>query len=427
MAPQSMLLKLAEDIHSKTYQIVKTLREREQDEPNFEADSPIVDPRIETSADYEELKNAVNEAANDLLLLINGPKTFLRTFLTTHYELAAYQAAIEFKFFENVPRQGSIHVAKLAETVGMDEDRTGRFLRLLATQRVFKEVKEDYFAHTAASMALAVDPEVNSAAGMQMDEMFKAASETSNAIRANPSGAHSNDSPFKFRFGLHTFQFYAKNPQKAARFAQAMAGVSQMDRQFSELRDGYPWSRFGRGKIVDVGGGSGHVSIYLAKQFPDLSFVVQDESPDMIAQGQPLLAKTDDPSVRNRVSYMRHNFFQPQPVHDASAFFIRQCVHNWPDQECITILRQFIPALEASPPGTPLLINDTVLPKLNSRTRYEERLLRQLDIAMLVVINAKQRTEKEFRKLVKEADSRFEVKKVHSDGSMGLVEIYLQR
>lgn len=167
MAPQSILLKLAEDIHSKTFQIVKTLRQREQAEPNFESDSPIVDPRIETSHDYEELKNAVNEAANDLLLLINGPKTFLRTFLTTHYELAAYQAAIEFKFFEKVPRQGPIHVAKLAESVGMDEDRTGRFLRLLATQRVFKEVKEDYFAHTAASMALAIDPEVNSAAGMQ--------------------------------------------------------------------------------------------------------------------------------------------------------------------------------------------------------------------------------------------------------------------
>ncbi|KAL8881680.1 MAG: hypothetical protein Q9198_001163 [Flavoplaca austrocitrina] len=428
MAPQSMLLKLAEDIHSKTYQIAKTLRDHEQVEPNFEADSPAIDSRIETSTDYEELRNAVNEAANDLLLLINGPKTFLRTFLTTHYELAAYQAAIEFKFFENVPRQGSIHVTELAGIVGMDADRTGRFLRLLATQRVFKEVKEDYFAHTAASMALAVDPEVNSAAGMQMDEMFKAASETSNAIRASPSGAHSNDSPFKFRFGLHTFQFYAKNPQKAARFAQAMAGVSQMDRQFSELRDGYPWSRFDGGKIVDVGGGSGHVSIYLAQQFPSLSFIVQDESNDMIAQGQPLLAKTSasDPSLRSRVQYMRHNFFDPQPVRDASAFFIRQCVHNWPDKECVQILRRFIPALEAAPPGTPLIINDTVLPKMGSRTRYEERLLRQLDIAMLVVINAKQRTEKEFRALVKEADSRFEVKKVHSEGSMGLVEIYLR-
>lgn len=89
--------------------------------------------------------------------------------------------------------------------------------------------------------------------------------------------------------------------------------------------------------------------------------------------------------------------------------YIRQCVHNWPDVECIKILRAFIPALESCAPGTPLLINDTVLPRMGDKTRYEERLLRQLDVAMLVVINAKQRTEKEFRKLFKEADERFEV------------------
>ncbi|KAI4098308.1 MAG: hypothetical protein L6R37_006538 [Teloschistes peruensis] len=424
MAPQSTLLKLAEDIHSKTYQMVKQLRQHQQVEPTFEADSPVVDPRLETSCEYEELKNSVNEAANDLLLLINGPKTFLRTFLTTHYELAAFQVAIEFRFFENVPRQGSIHVAELAGIVGMDADRTGRFLRLLATQRVFREVKEDFFAHTAASMALAVDPEVNSAAGMQMDEMFKAAAETSNAIKANPQGAHSDDSPFKFRHGLHTFQFYAKHPQKAKRFAEAMAGVSQMDRQFSELRDGYDWAKFGKGKIVDIGGGSGHVSIYLAKQFPDLSFTVQDESPSMLAAGTPLLT---DPSLRSRITYAQHNFFSPQPVRDASAYFIRQCIHNWPDSEAIRILRALVPALEICAAGTPLLINDTVLPKLGQRTRYEERLLRQLDVAMLVVINAKQRTEREFRDLVKEADARFEVRKVHSDGSMGLVEVVLNK
>lgn len=65
--------------------------------------------------------------------------------------------------------------------------------------------------------------------------MFKAASETSNAIRSSPRGATSNDSPFKQRFGLHTFDFYAKNPQKAARFAQAMAGVSQSELPWGEL------------------------------------------------------------------------------------------------------------------------------------------------------------------------------------------------
>ncbi|MCJ1262591.1 hypothetical protein MMC22_002461 [Lobaria immixta] len=403
MAPQSTLLQLAEEIHSKTYDIVKHLKAHQQEEPNFEVTSPVIDPKVE-SAKYEALKNAVNEAANDLLLLVNGPKTFLRTFLVTHYELAAFQTAIEYKFFEKVPLEGEVHVTKLAESVGIDADRVGRFMRLLATQRVFKEVREDIFAHTVVSATLATDPEVNSAAGMQMDEMFKAASETSNAIRKNPEGAHSNDSPFKHRFGMHTFEFYAKHPQKAARFARAMAGVSQMDRQFSELRDGFPWRSFNKGKIVDVGGGSGHVSMYLAKQFPELSFVVQDESETMIAQGKPLL--TDD--IRGRVTYQQHNFFNPQPVHDASAFFIRQCIHNWPDQECIKILQGFIPALEKCKPGTPLLINDTVLPPLDHKTRYEERLLRQLDIAMLVVINAKQRTEKEFRNLLHRADKRFE-------------------
>lgn len=166
MAPQSLLLKLAEDIHSKTYDIVKFLRDQQQAEPTFELDSPTIEPHCNT-AEFENIRNSVNEAANDLLLLINGPKSFLRTFLTTHYELAAYQTAIEFKFFEKVPREGPIHIATLAERVGMDTDRTGRFLRLLATHRVFKEVDDDWFAHTAISLALATDKEVNSAAGMQ--------------------------------------------------------------------------------------------------------------------------------------------------------------------------------------------------------------------------------------------------------------------
>ncbi len=115
----------------------------------------------------EKLKIPVNEAANDLLLPIHGPKAFLRTFLCTHYELAAYQITIEYRFFESIPTGGSIHVSKLAEIVGMDVDRTGRFLRMLTAHRVFEEVEEDCFAHTAASIALAKEKEVNTAASMQ--------------------------------------------------------------------------------------------------------------------------------------------------------------------------------------------------------------------------------------------------------------------
>lgn len=38
-----------------------------------------------------------------------------------------------------------------------------------------------------------------------------------------------------------------------------------MDRRISELRDEYPWGSLGNATVVDVGGGSGHVSMSLAR------------------------------------------------------------------------------------------------------------------------------------------------------------------
>ena len=37
-----------------------------------------------------------------------------------------------------------------------------------------------------------------------------------------------------------------------------------MNRDTTEVRDRFPWARLGKSKVVDVGGGSGHISIYLA-------------------------------------------------------------------------------------------------------------------------------------------------------------------
>ena len=46
---------------------------------------------------------------------------------------------------------------------------------------------------------------------------------------------------------------------------------------------------------------------------------------------------------------------------------------------------------------------------------------------MMVFSNTKQSTEKEFRRLLMGADERFEAVKLHSDGSMGLVEVQLRQ
>lgn len=126
----------------------------------------------------------------------------------------------------------------------------------------------------------------------------------------------------------------------------------------------------------------------------------------MLSQGPKL---PDFIHVQNRVTFMRYDFFQPQPIESAGLFFLRQIAHNYPDDVCINIFKNFVPALEKCGPGTSLLLNDMVLPQANTVPKVEEHLLRQLDMAMLNSYAARQRTLKEFTKLLHEADPRLKV------------------
>jgi len=143
----------------------------------------------------------------------------------------------------------------------------------------------------------------------------------------------------------------------------------------------------------------------------------------MLGQGQRLL--TDD--VRNRVSFTKASFFEPQPYKGAAAYLIRQCVHNWADKDVVIMFKSVVPGLEGSAPGTPLLINDIVLPEPGTVPRYWEREMRQADMVMMVSFGAKQRTQAEFEVLLKEADPRYEISKIHDKGALGLLEVYLKR
>lgn len=167
------------------------------------------------------------------------------------------------------------------------------------------------------------------------------------------------------------------------------------------------------------------MAIQLAKSFPHLKFAVQDGDASMLAIGQRLL----DDSVRNRISFTQANFFEPQQYKGASAYLIRQCTHNWADHDVVTMLKAFVPGLEGSAPGTPLLINDMIMPEPGADVpRLWERERRQADMVMLVCYGAKQRTISEFKALLHEADPRYVIHKVHAkDGALGLLEVYLEQ
>ncbi|KAI1127775.1 O-methyltransferase-domain-containing protein [Nemania abortiva] len=443
---------LAERISSLSSQLSSYLASNSFPEPRFTPDAG----NVPETHEYEALRAPLNDAALDLLRLINGPRRTLQEFFFSQYDLAALQIALDRRLFEHVPlpaagsspqdgdRAGEVQkasVAEIARKAGMDEDRTGRVMKMLATHRIFEEVvvaadgsngdsesssstttTTSSFTHTASSAVLARDDDFHATAAMQMDDMLRAASELSAVVTRSPFASDAAHSAFHERFGVSMYQYYEQRPDKARRFTQAMSSWSKLDRSIEELHTSFPWASLKDGTVVDIGGGNGHISIGLAQKFPSLHFVVQDISPQMLSQAQQQQQDHGD----GRVTFQQHDFFDPQPVQDASAFLLRQCLHNNSDSDAVRIIRAVVPALERCAPGTPLLINEVILPEPGTATRFEEHHLRQVDFCMMVTLGAKQRTEGEFDRLVKEADRRLEIVGVHRNPQgVGLLEVQL--
>jgi hypothetical protein len=155
-ASQSRLLELASQIQDITSKIVENIAITQSQEPTFDVSSES----LSLTPENVRLKEELNDAAQDLLRLVNGPKTNLVTSVCTIFDLAAWQVACEFGLFEAIPETGTASLPDIAHKVGVDEDRVGRILRILATDRMFEEVERDVFKHTSSSVIHARDQQV---------------------------------------------------------------------------------------------------------------------------------------------------------------------------------------------------------------------------------------------------------------------------
>lgn len=166
------------------------------------------------------------------------------------------------------------------------------------------------------------------------------------------------------------WEYYALHPNMARRFAAAMSSFANgHGNSPSFLAQNYPWATIQKGgTIVDVGGSKGNISILLAKQFPDLHFIVQD-LPDMISGATEKIPI----DLQSRIEFQAHDFFTEQPVHGAEIYLFRNIFHNWSDSHAIRILKSLVPCLK---PGSKLVVNDYVLPEPGTMSLMKERAVR---------------------------------------------------
>jgi len=93
----------------------------------------------------------------------------------------------------------------------------------------------------------------------------------------------------------------------------------------------------------------------------------------------------------------------------AKVYLFRWILHNQSDASAIPMLRALIPALKY---GARVLINDHVLSEPGKERAWDEKIMRTMDLVMLTLLNAQERTAGDFEELFRKADERFVFKGV---------------
>ncbi|KIM86573.1 hypothetical protein PILCRDRAFT_815806 [Piloderma croceum F 1598] len=129
------------------------------------------------------------------------------------------------------------------------------------------------------------------------------------------------------------------NKFRLERFGKAMSGSCAWDPPGGLLNAGIDWSALPAGStIVDVGGGIGSTSMGLAKAFGHLRFVVQDRGVVVDMGVKTWKERVPELLTSGTARFQAHDFFNPQPVLDASIFLLRVVLHDWPDSFARKIL-----------------------------------------------------------------------------------------
>lgn len=182
--------------------------------------------------------------------------------------------------------------------------------------------------------------------GFLMEDLFPASTKVLEAMEKYPGSGEPNQTGFNVEFQTSD-PFYlelGKNAERSRRFG---AGMRFMTRgtlyDMDHLIHGYDWSSLDKASatVVDIGGGHGGVSRALASVTSNLQFIVQD-LPGTVDEGRKILPQ----QLKDRVTFMSHDFLTPQPVKGADIYFFRFILHNWSDKYATKILESLLPAMK---------------------------------------------------------------------------------
>jgi hypothetical protein len=286
---------------------------------------------------------------------------------------------------------------ELANAVGAHEPSLRRVLGFLVTTGVLMFDKHGLFTATELGQLLRADhPQSERPWALLLGSPFiwRPWGELHGAVMSGRPA-------FEMVFGEPFFNYLGRSQQDNELFNAAMTSDSST---IPEILEVYDFSHLDR--IVDVGGGQGSLLVGLLAQYPQATGVVYD-LPSVIADAP----KIEDPDVARRCEFVGGDMFASVPT-GGDAYILKRIVHDWSDEEAITILRNCRQAMSDN--GRVLLIETIRQPS----SQHDPATA--VDLMMLVLVTGRERTEEEFRTIYKQAG--FRLSKVQRAGRRSIIE-----
>ncbi|OBK92875.1 hydroxyneurosporene methyltransferase [Mycobacterium asiaticum] len=278
---------------------------------------------------------------------------------------------------------------EVAAAVNADADAIRRLLRALISRGIFRQRRDGRYELTPLADTLRRDAEIPMAGWARWlgsPQHREHWSHLADAIRTGRSVV-------PVLRGKPTFEYLASEPELGEIFNQAMTAGSALS--IGPVIAAYDFSRFAT--IVDVGGGHGRLLAEVLTATPGARGVLFDQ-PQVVAGAPAVLAEQ---GVQDRVQIVEGSFFESVPA-GGDAYVMKSVIHDWADDDALRILRN---VRAAAAVGSHLLLVEFVLPE-----HHREYAGNWLDLEMLLALDARERSAREYERLF--ADAGYRLKRV---------------
>ena len=343
--------------------------------PLYQARFKAVEPFYNGQARVEGFDGflfVIGESGEILLELrkpLGSPLEDLSGDMVGMWRTQTIRAATELGVFETLPAsvQDVEKSLELAGSMGM------RLMRALAELGLVRRDDHGVYHTTDKGSLLQWSHPLSlaDAASLWGSETYAAWSEATYSLRTGRSA-------FRKMYGKNLFDLLEDSPERLKSHHRAFASYARHDYQcLSEVCD------FGNHEhILDVGGGTGELAFALLRAHIELNATVMD-LPEVVA-----VAELPE-DLRGRCRFVPGNFFDEWPV-PSDAVVLARVLHDWSDDDAVRILGR---PRESMPASGTLYLVEMVLDADSGRGGL-------LDLNMLVVAGAAERTEVHFRALL---------------------------